>query len=251
MVHKLYEIKPRSIVYLFSGGKDSSLALLMTRDIVRKYAEESKARVYIVHITLAGNTHPLNVYASATVMYWHKRSYGFEPVFLTSNKVFQEYMARYGLMVGAKRWCYQEFKNKLIVDFEKRLVRPVVEIDGMKPSDSKHRSDLIKEEFQYVERVHSGFKFWAWHPLINFTGNPLDELRKHDEFKPIVTLYEKFGDSLNCVLCPYKNKTKLIKYRDAEDFDIMLWFMDEVMTSRKWRKRFSFLKNKPLEVIEW
>jgi len=245
----LHEIRPHSIVYLFSGGKDSSLALLKTRDIVRDYASRFNARVYIVHITVTGNTHPLNVYAAATVMYWHRKHYGFEPVFLARDKVFQEYMAKYGLQIGPQRWCYTEFKNKVIAGFERILPRPVLEIDGMKRSDSKHRLEMLSSEWQYIERRHSEFKYWAWHPLINYDGNPLDELRKHPEFEPIVRLYEKFGDSLNCVLCPYKNKSKLVRYRDAEDFGIILQFMDEVMTSRTWRKKFSFLRNKPLEAV--
>ena len=59
---KLYEIKPRSIVYLFSGGKDSSLVLALTRDFVKKFCEETKCKVYVVYIYVTGNTHPLNAY---------------------------------------------------------------------------------------------------------------------------------------------------------------------------------------------
>jgi len=54
------ELKPRSIVYLFSGGKDSSLALLLTREAVKEYASEANARVYIAYVVIPGNTHPLN-----------------------------------------------------------------------------------------------------------------------------------------------------------------------------------------------
>jgi len=244
--YKLYEIKPKSIIYLFSGGKDSSLALLKTRDVVKDYASKAKAKVFIVHITVTGNTHPLNVFASAHVMFWHKKHYNFEPVFLARDKLFQEYMAKYGLQIGSQRWCYTEFKNKVITKFEKSLVRPVVEIDGMKRSDSKHRSKLLDSEWQFIERKHSGFRFWAWHPLINYDGNPLEELKKHPEFEAIVKLYEIFGDSLNCVLCPYKSKEKLTRYREVEDFNIILKFMDEVMRSKKWKKKFAFLKNVPI-----
>jgi len=243
--HPLFSIKPKSIVYLFSGGKDSALALALTRDVVKTYAEATKCKVYIVHITVTGNTHPLNVYASGKVMYWHKKHYGFEPVFLARNKVFQEYMARYGLEIGSRRWCYLIFKVDVIREFEKRIQKPVVEIDGMKPSDSKHRAELIKSEFQLVEKSY-GFRFWAWHPLFNFKGNPLEELRKYPEFKPIVKLYDTFGDSLNCTVCPYRNKDKLRRYHEVEDLSIVYDFIKETMRSMRWIKMFSFTKNKTI-----
>jgi predicted phosphoadenosine phosphosulfate sulfurtransferase len=47
---RLYELKPRSIMYLFSGGKDSSLALILTRNLVKKLCEEIGCRVYVIYI---------------------------------------------------------------------------------------------------------------------------------------------------------------------------------------------------------
>ncbi|RLG83317.1 MAG: hypothetical protein DRO39_08590, partial [Thermoprotei archaeon] len=123
----LHEIRPRTIIYLYSGGKDSSLALLLTRDAVREYAEGARARVYMLYVLIPGNTHPLNAFAASYVMEWHRRRYGFEPVYRCAPKVFQEYMVRYGLQTGPRRWCFVEFKNKVISRFERTVPRPVVE----------------------------------------------------------------------------------------------------------------------------
>ena len=65
---RIEEMRPRSVVYLFSGGKDSALALLLTRDAVRELAERVGARVYMLYIVVTGNTHPLNAYAATAVM---------------------------------------------------------------------------------------------------------------------------------------------------------------------------------------
>ncbi|RLG82837.1 MAG: hypothetical protein DRO39_09140 [Thermoprotei archaeon] len=241
MAHKLYEIRPRSIVYLFSGGKDSSLALLKTRDVVRKYAEEHKAKVYILYVLIPGNTHPLNTYASATVMYWHRKHYGFEPMFRCVDRVFQEFMAKYGLQKGPGRWCFIMFKDRVFRDVERRLPRPQLHIDGMSPRDSKHRREIITSEFQYIE-TKDGTQFWAWHPLINFDGDPLDELRKHPEFRPIVKLYEHFGDSMNCVVCPYKTTSKYIKHNEVEPLDIISDYVNTVMRSKHFRKVFNKMR---------
>jgi predicted phosphoadenosine phosphosulfate sulfurtransferase len=91
---RIRSIKPRSIVYLFSGGKDSALALLITRDFVKQLCNEMKCRVYMLHIVIAGNTHPLNSYASAYVMEWHRVHYDFEPMYKVAPYVFQEGVVR-------------------------------------------------------------------------------------------------------------------------------------------------------------
>jgi len=246
MIEKLYEIKPKSIVYLFSGGKDSALALLKTRDIVKRYVAKLNVKVYIVHITITDNTHPLNVYAAASVMYWHKQHYGFEPVFLARDRLFQEYVAKYGLQLGPRRWCYLEFKAKLLLSFESRLPRPVLEIDGMKRSDSKQREAKLENEIELVERSN-GFRFYAWHPLIDYNGDPLEELRKYREFEPIVKLYEVFGDSMNCVVCPYKTRMKYAKYNNVEILDPIIEFVSITMRSKTFLRLFNSFKIHSLE----
>jgi len=236
----LWSIKPRSIVYLFSGGKDSSAALILTRDIVKEYAGETGAEVYMVYIYITGNTHPLNAYCASSVMLWHQKHYGFKPKFLAHDRLFQEYMARYGLEIGADRWCYLVFKLNVFMKFEEMLPRPVVEIDGMKPSDSKWRNELIKAEFQEVARSN-GFKFYAWHPLFNMDRDEvLDLVRKHGEFNCVTHLYEEYGDSLNCVVCPYRNRDKIARYHyaDGEALSVIHGFMTEAMRSKRWLKLY-------------
>jgi len=251
VVERILEIRPRSFVYLFSGGKDSALALLRTRDVVKDLASRLKARVYVVYIYITGNTHPLNTYAALSVMFWHKKHYGFQPVFLVNmDKIFQEYVEKYGLQVGPQRWCYIEFKNKMIARFERTIPRPVVEIDGMKPSDSKAREQKLKSEFEEVVRKHNGFKYYSWHPLFSFNGDPLEELRKYPEFKPIVRLYEVYGDSLNCVLCPYRSRGRYQRIHGIEDLTVIDYFLKQTTRSRTWHRLLSFTQQQQLEVTE-
>jgi len=61
-------VRPKSIVYLFSGGKDSSLAIVLTRDIVKRLSEELKFKTYMLYVCIPGNTHPLNSFVASTVM---------------------------------------------------------------------------------------------------------------------------------------------------------------------------------------
>jgi len=236
----LESVKPRSIVYLFSGGKDSSASLILTRDVVREYALKNNVNVFVVYIYVTGNTHPFNAYCASSIMLWHERHYGFRPVFLARDRVFQEYVAKYGFERGSGRWCYAEFKARLIRDFERTIPRPVVEVDGMKPSDSKRRSEMIASEVQVVERAN-GFRYYAWHPLYSMRDEDVFEVvKKHEEFRCVVDMYERFGDSLNCVICPYKAREKILRYHfsDSNALDFIHQFMVLAIRSKNWLKRF-------------
>jgi 3'-phosphoadenosine 5'-phosphosulfate sulfotransferase (PAPS reductase)/FAD synthetase len=252
VVEQLRRIRPRSVIYLFSGGKDSSLALLLTRDFIRDFCREIGCRVYILHIVIAGNSHPLNTFASAAVMEWHRKNYGFEPLYSTSNFVFQEGVVKWGLQIGSGRWCFVIHKSKVLRDLEGKLPRPQLHIDGMSPHDSKARSEKIKSELELVTTRENTW-FWAWHPLFSLNLSSEEKLKileQHGEFRPIVELYREYGDSLNCVLCPYKSIDKLMAQHGVESLSAVYYFVREALTSRKWRRKYSRLANKTLlEVV--
>jgi hypothetical protein len=99
VLEKIRQIRPRSVVYLFSAGKDSSLVLLLSRDFVKELCNEIKCKALIVYIYVTGNTHPLNNACAHYIMQWHKKYYGFEPVYLASSKNFLECAAKYGFEI--------------------------------------------------------------------------------------------------------------------------------------------------------
>ena len=245
---QLFKIKPRSVVYLFSGGKDSSLALLLTRDFVYKLCSEIECKTYILYVYITGNTHPLNAYASYSIMLWHKKHYGFEIIVRAYSELFQQYMAKYGLQRDHSRWCYTLFKEKLFIDVQKRLPEPQLLIDGMAPHDSKHRSEMVKAELELIERCNK-IKYYAWHPLFNLNLSSEEKLKileQHEEFKPVVNLYREFGDSLNCVICPYKSIDKMLLHNTVEDLSSIYCFIREALSSKRAKRKFSKLMNKTL-----
>jgi 3'-phosphoadenosine 5'-phosphosulfate sulfotransferase (PAPS reductase)/FAD synthetase len=252
VVEQLRKIRPRVVVYLFSGGKDSSLALLLTRDFVKEFCKEIGCRVYILHIVIAGNSHPLNTFAVATVMEWHRKHYGFEPIYKTAQFVFQEGVVRWGLQTGLGRWCFVIHKDRILREIERLMPQPQVHIDGMSPNDSKTRSEMIKAELELVATSNKTW-YWVWHPLFSLNLSSEEKLKlleQHEEFKPIVELYREFGDSLNCVLCPYKSIDKLMIHHSVESLSAIYYFVKEALKSRKWRRKYSKLANKTLlEVV--
>lgn len=245
---QLHRIKPRSVIYLFSGGKDSSLALLLTRDFIKDFCKEVGCRVYILHIVIAGNSHPLNTFAAAAVMEWHRKHYGFESLYRVAPIVFQEYLVKYGFQTGPGRWCFVLHKDRVLREVERKLPQPQIHIDGMSPSDSKTRSEKIKAELELVKTADNTW-YWAWHPLYSLdlsSSEKLKMLEQHEEFKPIVTLYREYGDSLNCVLCPYKSIDKLMVHNSVEDLSVVYYFTKEALKSKRWRRKYSRLAGKTL-----
>jgi 3'-phosphoadenosine 5'-phosphosulfate sulfotransferase (PAPS reductase)/FAD synthetase len=245
---QLRRIRPRSIIYLFSGGKDSSLALLLTRDFIRDFCREIGCRVYILHIVLAGNSHPLNTFAAAAVMEWHRKNYSFETLYKTSQFVFQEGVVKWGMQTGLGRWCFVIHKDRILREVERLMPQPQVHIDGMSPSDSKTRSERIETELELITTADNTW-YWAWHPLYSLdlsSEEKLKILEQHDEFKPIVELYREYGDSLNCVLCPYKSIDKLMVQHKVENLSTIYYFVKEALRSQKWRRKYSKLANKTL-----
>jgi len=154
--------------------------------------------------------------------------------------VFQEYVEKFGLQFGSQRWCYTEFKWKPLISFLKRLPRPILVIDGMSPYDSKARAQRITSELQQISS--GNYTWWSWHPLysLKLSGSEkLKMLEEHREFKCVVELYRTYGDSLNCIVCPYRVVAIELGHIVAE-------YIDNVVKSDTIRKRLSRLKNKPL-----
>jgi 3'-phosphoadenosine 5'-phosphosulfate sulfotransferase (PAPS reductase)/FAD synthetase len=240
------QIRPRTVLYLFSGGKDSALALLLTRDLIKDLCSEIGCKVYVVHIVIPGNSLPANTFCSQYVLKWHESNYGFVPVVLAAPKSFPELMCKYGFQIMSGRWCWAEFKEKPLRSFEQVLPRPILEIDGMSKSDSRWRAQAMKAEIERVT-TNEGRDYWAWHPLFSLdidSDKKLELLRQHKEFECIVRLYEVYGDSMNCVICPYKSKEKLMKLAGSDPAAAVYWnLIDACVRSERWREKFSLLGN--------
>jgi hypothetical protein len=85
--------------------------------------------------------------------------------------------------------------------------------------------------------------YWAWHPLFSLnlpSRERLELLRQHEEFKCVIQLYEIFEDSMNCVICPYKSKEKLMKLTAVEPSEIYYVALETSLRSRRWKKNYNY-----------
>jgi hypothetical protein len=51
----------------------------------------------VLYICITRNRTTLNAYVAHVVMLWHRKKHGFEVVVKVRKRLFQEYMAKYGL----------------------------------------------------------------------------------------------------------------------------------------------------------
>jgi len=240
------QIRPRSVIYLYSGGKDSSLALLLTRDLVKDLCSVIGCKVYVVHIVVTGNSLPANTWCSQYVMKWHEKNYGFIPAVLAASKSFPDLVCKYGFQTMSGRWCWTEFKEKPLRSFEQVIPRPILEIDGMSKSDSRWRAEIMKSEIEHI-KTNGGRDYWSWHPLFSSdldSDKKMEILRQYPEFSCVVKLYELYGDSMNCVICPYKSKEKLMKLAGSDPAVSIYWsLIESCVKSGRWRNKLSLLNS--------
>lgn len=186
-------LNKKKFTVLFSGGKDSTAALLWTLEHIRH------GNWNVLYIEIPGNTHPL------CTKYVVELCDGFDiasKLIVARNKKydFYECLRRWGVpIIGKYRWCMYNFKIKVI----KRYAYGV-QVTGVKKSDSHMRRKREKVEFFKLTKTI------AVNPLANWsTKQVLNYLKEHNV--KVNPCYKKYGHSGNCMFCPYHNKTQIVR----------------------------------------
>jgi 3'-phosphoadenosine 5'-phosphosulfate sulfotransferase (PAPS reductase)/FAD synthetase len=175
---------------LWSGGKDSTAALLWVLDHIRHNDWN------VLYVETTGNTHPLCTRYVLT----STRKLGLEDRLVVAKTAdFYELM---DIMWGpplmfAYRWCLYQLKAKA---FEKAYSFTV---DGVRRADSNAR-----RKAQLVKVIKLSGKVNV-SPLVDWSKEQvLDYIKEHGlDLNPCYKLY---GHSGNCMFCPYANKRHII-----------------------------------------
>jgi 3'-phosphoadenosine 5'-phosphosulfate sulfotransferase (PAPS reductase)/FAD synthetase len=174
---------------LWSGGKDSTAALLWTLDHV------AHKEWNVLYVEMTGNTHPLcNEYVLKTA----ERLGISDRLKIVKTPDFFDFMQKWGppLMLQY-RWCLYRLKFKA---FENAYP---VNVDGIKKADSRMRKNL-----ELINRIRK-FKALAISPLIEWRSEEvLDFIKDHGvDLNPC---YKRYGHGGNCMFCPYHNKLQIM-----------------------------------------
>jgi len=186
-------LNKKKFTVLFSGGKDSTAALLWILDHI------NHGNWNILYVEVTGNTHPL---CTRYVVELCEELDLESKLIIGSNGKYEffECLRRWGVpIIGKYRWCMYNFKIKVI----KKYARGV-QVTGVKRSDSHMRRKREKVEFFKLTKTI------AVNPLANWsTKQVLNYLKEHNiRLNPCYKLYCHSG---NCMFCPYHSKKQIIR----------------------------------------
>ena len=254
------------VVFLYSAGKDSAAAMLPylyewfidTQLGETLYDLASVPPIHVLHVVVTGNSHPANTYCAAASMLSTLKEMSlyapelYEAQMLASPVPFQMYAAKYGLMIGARRWCWLRMKYEVMYNYLRELWeryhQPLIVVDGMAPGDRAQRKKLKHVE---IVETSKGFAFVALHPLHGLEFDRLAFIewftKRHTVFRYyrcVVELYKAYGDSMNCVLCPYKTPKKLLEHVKIDPAlrNALADFIEVALRSKRWQRYAEVLR---------
>ena len=167
---------------LWSGGKDSTAALLWVLDNVKHSSWN------ILYVEVTGNTHPA---CTDYVLRIAKRLRVSDRLVVARTKDFFELAGKWGPpLLFAYRWCLYQLKRPAFMKAHK------VVVTGARRSDSRVRARILPAMvFKLTKQV-------TVNPLLDWTTDMvIDYLSERGvELNPC---YKAYGHSGNCMFCPY------------------------------------------------
>jgi len=186
-------LNERRFTVLWSGGKDSTVALLWVLDHV-KHEDWN-----ILFIEVTGNTHPLNI----QYVYETAKQLGVFNKLIHAkreNVDFFTMMRRKGIpVIGYARWCLSEFKHKVMQRYSY-----LTQVSGVRRSDSYRRKNIgLVEYFRMTGNITVNVIYdWSKDKVLQY-------IKDHGvELNPC---YRICGHSGNCMFCPYHRYEYIVK----------------------------------------
>jgi len=197
-------------VVLFSGGKDSTAALLRSLDLGLPISR-------VIYVEVVGNTHRLNI----DYVYWVSRRLNVPLVHLRTPIDFSEGLRRWGKpLTKRNRWCMRMKIDTALKYIRMNLRPPVILVDGIKVKDSKHRASylpkLIRGSEYYLvvgsRRIpifRKTFNMFSCCIIYDWsTDDVWSYIRSVDPdvYSRLKFIYDTLGNSGSCIKCPLVDK---------------------------------------------
>jgi len=174
---------------LWSGGKDSTAALLWVLDNV------NHSNWDVLYVEITGNTdHECTGYVIETA----DRLGIAERLRVVKTEDFFALCKKWGIPSPFYRWCLYSLKRKAFRQAEE------ITVTGIRNSDSKKRSKI--DVLSYVKLT----KKWCVNPIIDWKKEDVFDYLKQNGIK-LNPCYECLGHSGNCCFCPYADQKHIIK----------------------------------------
>lgn len=183
----------REFTVLWSGGKDSTAALLWVLNNVKHDNWD------ILYIEVTGNTHPLcTQYVVDTAK--QLGVYNKLKIARREDLDFYEALKRWGVpIIGKMRYCMYQFKLRVMERHSR-----YIQVLGIRRSDSNRRRNMGLIDFMRATNniIVNPILDWDKTETINY-------IKSHGvKLNPCYKLY---GHSGNCMMCPYLRKDQVVR----------------------------------------
>jgi len=174
---------------LWSGGKDSTAALLWVLDNV------DHKNWNVLYVEMTGNTHPL---CTRYVLETAEKLGVDDRLVIVRTEDFFELMDKWGPpLLHSYRWCLYQLKMKA---FERAYA---VTVNGARRSDSG-----IRRSLGAITVIRQTGKV-AVSPILEWSKEQVVQYIK-DHGLDINPCYKLYGHSGNCMFCPYASKRQVV-----------------------------------------
>ena len=175
---------------LWSGGKDSTAALLWTIDNVNH--EDWN----ILYVEVTGNTSPLcNRYVHETA---ETLKVSDRLMHVKSENDFFDLIKKNGVPTPTSRWCLRLMKLEPMKKYSHHI-----QVTGMKRTDSKARKNIqpVYRSKNTDNLLINPIREWSDRTVLRY-------IKKHGI--PLNPCYSLYGHSGNCMLCPFHDKRAVL-----------------------------------------
>lgn len=174
---------------LFSGGRDSLVALHISREVGELLSIPLEAVHVDTTVSTPGNLEYVKGVCEALRV---------KLTIVTPRHDFFTYVKKWGFPTATRRWCCYHLKIEPLKDyFSSREDRQGLIVDGIRSGESQRRKTFPKLGF------HRHFKRLCYHPIFDWTKqNVLDYISHHN--LPVNPLYDKFPRATECWCTAFK-----------------------------------------------
>jgi len=220
-------LSSRKFTILWSGGKDSTAALLW---VLQNISHED---FNILFIKVAENTYYLNEHYVINIA----RDLGISNklIIASANRSFFDDLKKWGIpLIGFSRWCLNHYKIKVI----KKLLREGkifrINVSGVTRTSRFRKNLKQRDYFRETDTI-------SIMPILSWSKKQiLSYIRDHGiELNPC---YELFGHSGNCMFCPFHTKSQVIRTinwlrkNDPEYLQALALALAKQNPSGRWRR---------------
>jgi len=182
---------------LFSGGKDSLVAMHIARKITRSIRKKVRA----IHVDTTVSTPGNKEYVKRTC-----DEMGVELIMLKPKVDYFTLVERWGFPVMTRRWCKKYLKVFPVRDYlRNKDPDSVILVDGVRAQESWIKRSIRRQIVEKPWRTfHEVMKCQVVHPVYDWS---FDSINKYIESNKLVEnpLYEKYGRAFDCWCTVFKS----------------------------------------------